>query len=318
MNPAIQELAKKFLALELHAARGGREVRRVLIEELEKTSGLEDLTAGDLLESIKSMVIDLLPAIPPYAPPIRSINDLLIVVEKAAASGKSATETMCSLKLTAKGTGDTQNIARKVADGLLTNMSSPLILYTHTLSETVLNVILLIQAEGMVERVYVTESRPNVDGYETARRLSSAGLNTFLTIDAAMPAAITASDRMLTGAEAIGPSGEVIGKVGAFSAAVLCRLYGKPITVVADTSKILPIPLKYLELSPLRTEDIKPSEGSILWKPFGSFFDITPCDYFEFYATERGLWSTANVDSEIKHIPISPWLMELMVTNKGE
>jgi len=318
VNPAIQELVKKFLDLELHAARGGREVRRVLLEELEKTIGLEDSTAEDLLESVKTMVIDLLPALPPYAPPLRSINDFLIVVEKAAVSGKSAAETLCSLKFTAKGTADTQNIAQKVADSLLSNMSSPLILYTHTLSETVLNAILLIHAQGMVERVYVTESRPNIDGHETARRLSSAGLSTFLTIDAAMPAAISASDRMLTGAEAIGPSGEVIGKVGAFSAAVLCRLFGKPITVVADTSKILPIPLKYLELSLMRAEDIEPAEDSNLWQPFGSFFDITPCDYFEFYATERGLWSIADVDAEIKQIPISLWLEELMGANKGE
>lgn len=318
MNPAIQELATKFLALELHAARGGREVRRVLIEELEKAIGLENSTAEGLFETLKSMVIDLLPALPPYAPPLRSINDLLIVVENAATSGRSAAEVMHSLKLTAKGASNPQNIARRIADGLLSNISSPLKLYTHTLSETVLNTILLIHAQGMLDQVYVTESRPNVDGHDTAQLLSSAGLSTFLTIDAAMPAAITASDRMLTGAEAIGPSGEVIGKVGAFSAAVLSRLFGKPITVVADTSKLLPIPLRYLELSLLRTEDIKPSEDSNLWKPFGSFFDITPCDYFEFYATERGLWSIADVGAEINNIPINPWLVEMMRVNKGE
>ncbi|MFZ3079937.1 MAG: hypothetical protein WA109_09635 [Bellilinea sp.] len=318
MNPAIQALAKKFLDLELHAARGGREVRRILLEELETNIGLEDSTAEDLLKILRTMVIYLLPALPPYAPPFRSINDILIIVEKAAASGQSAAETLRSLKFAAKATTGTLNIAQKVAESLLSNMSSPLTLYTHTLSETVLNAILLIHAQGMVEQVFVTESRPNADGNETARRLASAGLRTYLTIDAAMPAAISASDRMLTGAEAIGPSGDVIGKVGAFSAAVLCRLFKKPITVVADTSKILPIPLKYLEFSPLRAEDIKSSDDCILWQPFGSFFDLTPCDYIEFYATERGLWSIVDVDAEVKHIPFSPWLVELVGANKGE
>lgn len=318
MNPAIQELATKFLSLELHAARGGREVRRVLIEELEKGIGLENSTAEDLLETLKSMVIDLLPALPPYAPPIRSINDLLSVVENAATSGRSAAEVMHSLRLTAKGTSTPQNTARRIADDLLSNISSPLKLYTHTFSETVLNAILLIHAQGMLEQVYVTESRPNVDGRDTARLLSAAGVSTYLTIDAAMPAAISTSDLMLTGAESIGPSGEVIGKIGAFTAAILCKLFRKPITVAADTSKLLPIPLKYLELSPLRTQDISPSDDSKIWKPFGSFFDVTPSNYFDYYATERGLWSIADVESEIINIPISPWLAEMMRVNKGE
>jgi len=318
MKTELKKLVNQFRSLELHAARAGRDVHQILIKELEQSSLKKDATTLDLQVSLRTMVAELLPVLPPYAPPIRRINDLLIQVSHAIEWNISLEETMHKLVTTHEMNSTPKSIAQDAAASLLATLTSPLTFYTHTLSETVLNVVLILHSQGMVHQVYVTESRPNLDGQETARRLAEVGVKVHLTIDAAMPGAILASDRMLTGAEAIGGSGDVIGKVGAFPAAILCRLYNKPISVVSDTTKILPIPLECLSLTHLRVEDLLLKGNKAEWEPFGSFFDLTPSDYVENYITERGLWSKADVAAEANRIEVSHWLLDQLFAIHGE
>ncbi|MEN6572358.1 MAG: hypothetical protein ABFD24_10985 [Anaerolineaceae bacterium] len=318
MNAELQTLANQFRSLELHAARAGRDVPRVLIKGLERTTLKKGTTTFDLQVSLREMVAELLPFLPPYAPPLRRINDLLIQVTRAIESNISVEETMRKLVDTYVTNSSPQNIADEAAANLLATLTSPIAIYTHTLSETVLNVVQILHSQGMVRQVIVTESRPNLDGHETARRLAEVGIKVQLTIDAAMPGAILASDRMLTGAETIGASGEVVGKIGAFPAAVLCKLFNKPISIVADTTKILPIPLEYLSLNQLRTEDLLLQESKAKWEPYGSFFDLTPNDYIENYITEKGSWSNADVTAEANQIEFSHWLLDQLIALHGE
>ncbi|MCX6054270.1 MAG: hypothetical protein NTZ74_05015 [Chloroflexi bacterium] len=318
MKAELHSLVNQFRSLELHAARAGRDVHQVLIKGLEQTSLKKGATTLDLQVSLRTMAAELLPVLPPYAPPIRRINDLLILVAQAIQWNTSVEETMHTLVTTHEMNSTPQNIAHDAAASLLATLKSPITLYTHTLSETVLNVVLILHSQGMVRQVYVTESRPNLDGQETARRLAEVGIKVYLTIDAAMPGAILASDRMLTGAETIGGSGDVIGKVGAFPAAVLCKLYNKPISIVADTTKILPIPLECLSLTHLRAKDLVLKESRAEWEPFGSYFDLTPNGYIDNYITEKGPWSKADVAAEANRIEVSHWLLDQLIAIQGE
>jgi methylthioribose-1-phosphate isomerase len=95
---------------------------------------------------------------------------------------------------------------------------------THTLSETVLGVLLDLHQHGRIKQVFVTESRPNNDGWVTASRLTNAGVETRLALDAGFPDVAQNADVLLSGAEIINPDGSVVWKVGVYLAAIYCRM----------------------------------------------------------------------------------------------
>lgn len=308
MNAEVQALADQFKRLELHAARGGREVRRVLLAAIDPQARSGPRTTGNMLASLQAEITTLLPALPPYAPPFRSMNELLVGLERSIETGVDAVQAYALLKEAAEHqtNASPQEVAERAARGLLEFLPARASIYTHTLSETVLNVIRILYRLGRVEKVLVTESRPNLDGRQTARQLAGEGVPAYLTIDAAMPSAIAEADLMLTGAEAIDAQGQVVGKVGAFPAAVLCRLHAKPVYVVSDSNKLFPFPLSRLSFTSLSAVDLDPQGGS--WLPFGSYFDITPGEYFRAYVNECGAFSVEQINRLVGNLPVSSWL----------
>lgn len=309
MTIEVQRLIDQFKRLELHAARGGREVRRVLMDAIDPRARSE-LTADAMLASLQAEIAALLPALPPYAPPFRSMNDLLVGLELSIQAGMDAGQAFTFLKDAAgqRISANPQEVAERAAHSLLEYLPARASLYTHTLSETVLNVIQMLNRMGRVEQVFVTESRPNQDGRLTAQRLANEGVRVFLTVDAAMPSVISKADLMLTGAEAIGAQGQVVGKVGAFPAAVFCRLYGKPVYVVADSNKLFPLSLDRLPFTPINAVDLYPDCDGTGWLPYGSYFDVTPGEYIHRYVTESGVLTIEQISRQAQSIPVSPWL----------
>ncbi|HZW03093.1 MAG TPA: hypothetical protein VFF68_04145 [Anaerolineaceae bacterium] len=311
MTTGVQALADQFKRLELHAARGGREVRRVLLDVIDPQARSELFTTEHMLVALQTEINALLPALPPYAPPFRSMNDLLVGLEHSMAAGVGAAQAFAGLQKAAgqQAGADPQQVAEQAAQNLLAYLPACASLYTHTLSETVLNVIRVLHRMGRVAQVFVTESRPNLDGRQTAQRLAAEGVRTCLTVDAAMPAAIRGADLMLTGAEAIDAGGHVVGKVGAFPAAVFCRLHGKPVFVVADSNKLFPLPLDRLPFTPIPAGDLYPDcAADEQWLPFGSYFDVTPGEYIHRYVTESGVLPIEEISRLAGGLPVSPWL----------
>lgn len=308
MNSELCALAEQFKQLELHAAKGGREVRRVLLQDLADQVSQGEATPETMLTTLRSDIEFLLPALPPYAPPMRHISDMLLTLETAVMEGCSVVESLDRLGRPAGLPLDPLETALRMAESLADWLPPSAKVYTHTLSETVLNVLLKLKTMGRIEQVLVTESRPNVDGRVTAQRLSAAGLPTRLTIDAAMLDAVGEADCMLTGAESIDAQGNVIGKIGAYLAAISSRMKKKPVYVIADTSKILPVPVTRLRLTPMAESDLYPEKNGEQWQPFGSFFDCTPGEYFQGYITEKGMITHQEVQGIALGMKFSPWL----------
>lgn len=309
MASEVQRLVDQFTRLELHAARGGREVRRVLMDAIDPRARSE-LTADAMLASLQAEIATLLPALPPYAPPFRSMNDLLVGLEHSIQAGVDASQAFALLKEAAEHqiSANPQEVAERAAHSLLEYLPARASFYTHTLSETVLNVIQMLNRMGRIEQVFVTESRPNLDGRLTAERLANESVRVFLTVDAAMPSVISKADLMLTGAEAIDAQGQVVGKVGAFPAAVFCRMYGKPVYVVADSNKLFPLSLDRLPFTPLSKDDLHPECDWTGWLPYGSYFDVTPGEYIHRYVNESGALTIEQISQLAESIPVSPWL----------
>ena len=78
VDPSIVHLEKQFLNLELHAAHSGRAVLSALIQCILKSSATNIL---DLKKEVQENCLYLLPSLPPYAPPLNSINQVMLVFE---------------------------------------------------------------------------------------------------------------------------------------------------------------------------------------------------------------------------------------------
>jgi translation initiation factor 2B subunit (eIF-2B alpha/beta/delta family) len=307
VHPEIANLVDRFSRLELHAAHSGREVFRVLkllIDESLETSlrGLSD----DVHENVRV----LLSALPAYAPPFNSINRILLLLEEAEVEGLGAEDVRQRLDNLEEGVSDPAANCHKIVRVLETIIPVGSVVYTHTLSETVLGVLAEFARKGCLKRVNVTESRPNQDGWVTATHLAELGVETCLTVDAAMPEAIQGAGLMLSGAEVINPDGSVVGKVGAFVAALCCREYGVPLYIVADTNKILCAQRKDFFLSPIGFKDLGMAEAPSGLQAGGSFFDVTPAELITGYATERGLVQADAIPALAPDWRVSRWLAE--------
>ncbi|MBC8509961.1 MAG: hypothetical protein H8D34_34370, partial [Chloroflexi bacterium] len=184
------------------------------------------------------------------------------------------------------------------------------IVYTHTLSETVLAVLIELHRTSKLNSVIVTESRPNNDGWVTARHLVEQGLETHLTIDAAMPAAIGRSHMMLSGAEVINPDGSVVGKIGAYPAALLCERNQKPVYIIADSNKINNIPWSNITFNKITDEAMGLDYSHPLLNITGEYFDVTPARLIDAYVTEKGVISTVEIRSLISEMKVSNWLVQ--------
>ncbi len=305
VNQETLQLADRLSRLELHAARSGREVLRVLVNNL---AASQQSTVAGLMQAQYEDIRCLLNALPPYAPPLNSINRVLRLLEDAAGSGKSVPETKRQLQGLLEQSEDPQISWQTIAPLLAKELPQEAVVYTHTLSETVLGVLIELHHLGRLARVNVTESRPNNDGWDTARRLAEQEVDVHLYIDAAMPAAIEGAHLMLSGAEIINQDGSVVGKVGAYPAAVLCQLFAKPVYIVAGSNKINQLQWCGFHLTSLNATQLGLAASLPSLHIDGSLFDITPARLIRRYATELGILAAEDLPALIPPNALSRWL----------
>jgi translation initiation factor 2B subunit (eIF-2B alpha/beta/delta family) len=306
VNQETLQLADRLSRLELHAAHSGREVLRVLVNNL--IASQETTPAAVLLEQSDNIRC-LLQVLPPYAPPLNNINRVLLLLEAAVDSGASVEELKHQLDELQKQTSDVKLSWKSILLPLAKELPDGAVVYTHTLSETVLGVLTELHRTGKIKRVNVTESRPNNDGWETARRLAELEIDTHLYIDAGMPAAIENSQLMLSGAEIINQDGSVVGKVGAYPAALLCRQFARPVYIVADTNKISHMQWHNFHLNSLTANDLGLSSSHSMLQIDGTIFDITPAQLIHAYATELGVLAARDIPSLDPEHRVSKWLV---------
>ncbi|MEM0356072.1 MAG: initiation factor 2B [Desulfurococcaceae archaeon] len=150
---------------------------------------------------------------------------------------------------------------------------------------------------GINVKVYVLESRPGMEGLETAKWLDDNGLETYLIIDSATRFFIKNVDKVIVGAEAVAANGAVISKVGTSLLSLIANearvrvLVVSPMykfsyeTVFGETFKIVEGDWKYLMNSEVRRN--LPENYNV----YVPLFDITPPEYIDALVTEYGLFS---------------------------
>jgi translation initiation factor 2B subunit (eIF-2B alpha/beta/delta family) len=308
LHPAVQRVIERFEALELHAARSGREVMDALAQVVLDSRAA---SAAELSGEIVAAMDALLAAMPAYAPPLNVMHRLMARVEAARDTGATADGLRSAFEHEAAAFHEWSSTARdQVAAYGAAIMPDGATVFTYTLSETALRTLREAARRGKRFRVLVTESRPNNDGLVTAEELSKEGVEVSVSIDACIAELIRQADLMLVGAEAIMPDGSAVCKVGTYPAALVARACGVPVYVTVDTLKFNVTALSGLSLKvdPIRRGDVllEGTAGNVT----GHLFDRTPPELIRSIVTERGILSPQACAVLMAEMPVSPRLIE--------
>lgn len=162
---------------------------------------------------------------------------------------------------------------------------------------TALGVVRAAHDAGLVEQVYVDETRPWLQGARlTAWELAREGIPAVLNVDAAAGHLMKTMDItwVIVGAERIAANGDVIARIGTYALSILAMHHGLRFMVVAPSSAIDPA----LEVGDDAQLDEGDSDDVLIVgnrrldagvPAFNPAFDVTPADLIDAIVTERGV-----------------------------
>jgi ribose 1,5-bisphosphate isomerase len=173
--------------------------------------------------------------------------------------------------------------ARRISDGD--------VIMTHCNSSCALSVIKTAFKQGKHIEVYVTESRPFMQGLLSARELLKAGVPTTLIVDSAVRHFIRDVDTVIVGADSIAANGALVNKIGTSQLALAAHESRVLFFVAAESYKFHPGTLvgrlvEIEERDPNEIVNLKRFPGIKVRNPS---FDVTPPEYVDLIITERGI-----------------------------
>lgn len=168
------------------------------------------------------------------------------------------------------------------------------VIMTHSYSSSVLAILEKAHENGKHLRVFVTETRPELEGRDVARELARAGIETTLIIDSAASHFVEDVDKVIVGAEAVAANGAIVNKIGTATIAAVAHRARVRVFVAASTYKFSPetmfgelITIEERSSSyVLDDSDLKSLTGLRVRNPA---FDVTPPEDIDLIITERGV-----------------------------
>jgi methylthioribose-1-phosphate isomerase len=154
---------------------------------------------------------------------------------------------------------------------------------------TALGAIRAAWEQGLVEHVWVDETRPLLQGSRlTAWELDGLGIPASVIADSAAASLMAegAVDCVLTGADRIAANGDTANKIGTYGLALAAHHHGIPLYVIAPTSTLDPSAASGGDI-PIEERD--PAEVSVRFPARNPAFDVTPGDLISAIVTEAGV-----------------------------
>jgi ribose 1,5-bisphosphate isomerase len=168
------------------------------------------------------------------------------------------------------------------------------VILTHSYSSSVLAILKKARQGGKELKVFVTETRPELEGRDVACELATAGIDTTLIIDSAVSHFIEDADKVLVGAEAVAANGAIVNKIGTATIAAVAHGARVRVFVAASTHKFSPETM-FGELITIEERDasyvLEDSELRKLpnLRVRNPAFDVTSPQDIDLIITERGV-----------------------------
>ena len=176
--------------------------------------------------------------------------------------------------------------ARRIKDGD--------VIMTHSYSSSVIAILKRAHEQHKRPRVFVTETRPELEGRDVARELAAEGIDVTLIIDSAVSHFIEDSDKVLIGAEAVAANGAIVNKIGTATIASVAQRARVRVYAAASTYKFSPETMLG-ELIEIEERDPSYVLGRSKLKKLPHFavrnpaFDVTSPQDIDLIITERGV-----------------------------
>jgi len=152
-----------------------------------------------------------------------------------------------------------------------------------------LGAICAAHARGLLEHVFVGETRPLLQGSRlSAWELERAGVPASVIADSAAGALMARGEvgAVLTGADRIAANGDAANKIGTYALAVLARHHGIPFYVVAPSSTV---DLSTASGAGIPIEERDAAEVTPRFPARNPAFDVTPAALITAIVTENGV-----------------------------
>jgi ribose 1,5-bisphosphate isomerase len=168
------------------------------------------------------------------------------------------------------------------------------VLMTHCHSNAVIAVMKKAWVDGRRFSVYVTETRPRLQGRKTAALLARVGIPATVIVDSAARYFMNDVDSVIVGADAITANGALVNKIGTATIATLAHEARTPFIVASETYKFSP-ETAIGELVTIEERDVTEVLPKALLQRFPKIsvrnpgFDITLPEYIDLIITERGV-----------------------------
>jgi ribose 1,5-bisphosphate isomerase len=182
---------------------------------------------------------------------------------------------------------------RQIAEIGARRLKSGDVIVTHSYSSSVLAILKKAHQQGKHLKVFVTETRPELEGQDVARELAAEGIDTTLIIDSAVSHFIEDSDKVMVGAEAVAANGAIVNKIGTAMIAAVAQRARVRVFVAASTYKFSPETMfgELIEIeerpSSYVLDDIELKQPNL--KVRNPAFDVTSPQDIDLIITERGV-----------------------------
>lgn len=162
---------------------------------------------------------------------------------------------------------------------------------------TALGVIRAAHAAGLVDKVFIDETRPWLQGSRlTAWELERDGIEASINVDSAAGHLMKtqAITWVIVGADRIAANGDVVNKIGTYSLSILAMHHGLRFMVVAPSSSI-DMALEHgdeVVIEERAAAEVLELGGQSLdvgVPVFNPVFDVTPADLIDAIVTEKGV-----------------------------
>jgi translation initiation factor 2B subunit (eIF-2B alpha/beta/delta family) len=247
----------------------------------------------------------LITAQPAMAPLVNLVNTVLWKVEES--------DTLAGLRgAVAQATDEFKRQIRqhalRVAEGALTLIADGAVVLTISYSTTVLNALLHAQRAGRRFSVVCAESRPVLEGRQTAQALASYGIAVQLVTDATAPDAVRGATIVLVGADMLSEAG-LVNKAGTRMLATVARAAGVPFYTLCGSEKFLPPGFKPIEQHERPASEVWPDAPAGVTVG-NRYFDTTPLDLISGIVTEHGTLPVAAIEAWLAATRLHPALQQ--------
>ena len=174
--------------------------------------------------------------------------------------------------------------ARRIKDGD--------VIMTHSYSSSVIAILKKAHQQRKRPKVFVTETRPELEGRDVARELAAEGIDVTLIIDSAVSHFIEDSDKVMIGAEAVAANGAIVNKIGTATIAAVAQRARVRVYAAASTYKFSPETMlgELIEIEERNASYVLGHSKKLShFKVRNPAFDVTSAQDIDLIITERGV-----------------------------